>query len=575
MSLSTRCVSIVTLLACAGAAFAQPVPPQPTPNIPTGNDIFGVAIQGPGAWPAGLSGANFLLGLPANTINGRFGSNALAHRALYSGPYAWSAGNTNEGDIDFVIGVAQPTDVRSFPTWSGWDAFRETDSGIPDPNLTTNPFPTALNDSFRFSWPENENWGRLRLRNSLQFAPPSFAWGTSPVRGVMIVTPAANGRDNLNFDRSSRATPMGTFYAHAHVTDDGGDGTGRAYSPITGNFGGTGLYASSYVVGNRPGDSDEAVIDISAAYFPYEAGWIGGYYDPSGDAFAGAWRQRGGLDAAQQNLPSSVVTQLDFFDARYRIELPGVTPADGMLFAQNVNDTNESYITGVLPTAAGWDILQRRDEIADPAGISPGAFASNDGNARFTFVFVPWSANNLIGAHVAGDGSLIRSEGGFTLTRQSEGQYLLTIPGKDITSGGLIVHGAGSVPTDATIPNNTFYSFEYSAAQGGFVIQSRVLDFGNNTWGESYPLRDSNFYFMWIDFTNPATLGGSGPTCDYDFNQDENVDLLDAQQMAQVFVGLLTPESNWLDGDLNGDENADLTDAQLLAAFVVSGNCGL
>ncbi len=259
MSLSTRCVSIVTLLACAGAAFAQPVPPQPTPNIPTGTDVFGDAIQGPGAWPAGLSGANFLVGLPANTINGRFGSNALAHNALYSGPYAWSAGNTNEGDIDFVIGVAQPTDIRSFPTWSGWDAFRESDSGIPDPNL----------------------------------------------------------------------------------------------------------------------------------------------------------------------------------------------------------------------------------------------------------------------------------------------------------------------------PNNTFYSFEYSAAQGGFVIQSRVLDSGNNTWGESYPLRDSNFYFMWIDFTNPATLGGSGPTCEYDFNQDENVDLLDAQQMAQVFVGLLTPEANWLDGDLNGDENADLTDAQLLAAFVVSGNCGL
>jgi hypothetical protein len=45
--------------------------------------------------------------------------------------------------------------------------------------------------------------------------------------------------------------------------------------------------------------------------------------------------------------------------------------------------------------------------------------------------------------------------------------------------------------------------------------------------------------------------------------------------MAQVFVGLLSAEANWLDGDLNGDENADLTDAQLLASFVVSGQCGL
>jgi hypothetical protein len=62
--------------------------------------------------------------------------------------------------------------------------------------------------------------------------------------------------------------------------------------------------------------------------------------------------------------------------------------------------------------------------------------------------------------------------------------------------------------------------------------------------------------------------------CNYDFNQDENVDLTDAQLMAQVFVGLVTPEANWLSGDLNGDENADLTDAQVLAQFVVTGTCG-
>ncbi len=71
----------------------------------------------------------------------------------------------------------------------------------------------------------------------------------------------------------------------------------------------------------------------------------------------------------------------------------------------------------------------------------------------------------------------------------------------------------------------------------------------------------------------PAADPACASACDYDFNQDENVDLLDAQQMAQVFVGLLSPEANWLDGDLNGDENADLTDAQILATFVVTGVC--
>jgi hypothetical protein len=82
----------------------------------------------------------------------------------------------------------------------------------------------------------------------------------------------------------------------------------------------------------------------------------------------------------------------------------------------------------------------------------------------------------------------------------------------------------------------------------------------------------------WWALSNISITGTVGTPvfpCNYDFNQDENVDLLDAQQMAQVFVGLLTPEANWLDGDLNGDENADLTDAQILASFVVTGVCNL
>jgi hypothetical protein len=81
--------------------------------------------------------------------------------------------------------------------------------------------------------------------------------------------------------------------------------------------------------------------------------------------------------------------------------------------------------------------------------------------------------------------------------------------------------------------------------------------------------------------SNGAILTVFAPTnpkcnrCGYDFNQDETVDLTDAQLMTQVLIGLLTPESDWLDGDLNGDENADLTDAQILAAYVVTGNCGV
>jgi len=106
--------------------------------------------------------------------------------------------------------------------------------------------------------------------------------------------------------------------------------------------------------------------------------------------------------------------------------------------------------------------------------------------------------------------------------------------------------------------------------------EERAPDAGSSTnviAGWVNPAFDGGSYR--IDLTGTCFAGGGGPSCDYDFNQDENVDLLDAQQMAQVFVGLISPEANWLDGDLNGDENADLTDAQILAAFVVSGQCNL
>ena len=117
---------------------------------------------------------------------------------------------------------------------------------------------------------------------------------------------------------------------------------------------------------------------------------------------------------------------------------------------------------------------------------------------------------------------------------------------------------------------------------GGLVVSARIEydtdndgDFEDPALFGGNPASADEAYNVVLMVANVTALPPTEPGCDYDFNQDENVDLLDAQQMAQVFVGTLTPESNWLSGDLNGDENADLTDAQLLAQFVVSGNCPL
>jgi cytochrome c peroxidase len=71
-----------------------------------------------------------------------------------------------------------------------------------------------------------------------------------------------------------------------------------------------------------------------------------------------------------------------------------------------------------------------------------------------------------------------------------------------------------------------------------------------------------------------GTMGCPAP-CDYDFNQDQNTDLTDAQQLAAVVAGIITPNASWLSGDVNGDENVDITDAQLIANYSVNGTCSI
>ncbi len=145
------------------------------------------------------------------------------------------------------------------------------------------------------------------------------------------------------------------------------------------------------------------------------------------------------------------------------------------------------------------------------------------------------------------------------------------------SAGNLVAQQAGSTATRASI---TFSSSPALAAGTYYIAQSYAVNHLTGTpetdgrWHVRPVSLDSGFAFQ-VEISVSYSECTGGPSCDYDFNQDENVDLTDAQQMAQVFVGLLVPEANWLDGDLNGDENFDLTDAQILAAFVVSGTCGL
>ena len=145
-------------------------------------------------------------------------------------------------------------------------------------------------------------------------------------------------------------------------------------------------------------------------------------------------------------------------------------------------------------------------------------------------------------------------------------------PGAIAESAANIEPNEWTLLTIAITPDNpSFLSFE------GGDFATVFSDVGRVQIGVTVPVELAALPGSFTFNADGATIvpAATQSACDYDFNQDENVDLADAQQMAQVFVGLLTPEPGWLDGDLNADENADLTDAQLLAAYVVSGVCGV
>jgi len=162
----------------------------------------------------------------------------------------------------------------------------------------------------------------------------------------------------------------------------------------------------------------------------------------------------------------------------------------------------------------------------------------------------------------------------FATTGSDAGTYSVNVFD---ASGNQVTTGTGTLATAFT---QTWDGTNVLAAGTYYVAMSYIpVDLSPDPIGAGrWHVRGRNAsagFTMRAEWSVAYSACTGGPSCDYDFNQDENVDLTDAQQMAQVFVGSLVAEPSWLDGDLNGDENADLTDAQILAAFVVTGVCGL
>ena len=374
---------------------------------------------------------------------------------------------------------------------------------------------------------------------------------------------------------------------------------------------------------------------MAAAFFPYEQGWWGAWVDaPFDEGEAVFGHSNPELD------PDTVYWYpLDgedvFSGALARVELPGVNSAtDGMLFVAPTDSDNATNIAAGSPSQGGWNVAVREDNDANVTGLTVADLAQS----AFQFLYVPYDAGGLIGGHVSGsDGSLLNGAGDskFSLTRRAAGEYALSVLAADgqtaLTGddGMLILSVAGTTDADPTIPGRAFLSYEFEAASGDFIIQSRELvDTNNpaqseNIFGDVLALSDTDFYFAFVDFQNPFTFepgpvvpgdyDGDGlldagdldlqaiamaadpPPQEYDLNEDGLVNFDDRKQwvevlkntwigdanlngefnsgdMVQVFARGLYETGNpagWEDGDFNGDTVFGSGD--MVAAFVGGG----
>ena len=429
----------------------------PTPQVPEGVDSFGNAFEGPGPFPGRLTGANVRITVEPGSVLGGAGSNNLLVEFPSMGPISWTDARHNEGDIAFNL---SPSQAGALPP----DEFGEW----------------AVSDG-----------------------PTTYAWSVDRRAGIAMATVRANGFDNG--DSFSDGGSVGTQYGAAYFTH--GFRSGVAYSPIDGVYS-NGNFSQDMVMG-MVGPVDEANFDVSLAYFPFVEGWTGGQVAASeplpqnvdefdGEAIVNFEAGSIGFGVnPRQVIWLDYNDNVEFDEGVAAISIPGVEDAeeDGMLFVQPANGSSNTKLAGATPEDARWVVALRDDRETDDE-----VFLAR-GDAQFSFLYLPWNTEGLIGAYVAGDsGDLNQSMGAIAVSRDGEGAYTVTVEGKGADDGMLILSNAGSMEADAfvtdVVPTAAFLSYEAND-DGSFAVESHVFTTGA---GENV---DTDFYVAWVDFSEP------------------------------------------------------------------------
>jgi VCBS repeat-containing protein len=221
-----------------------------------------------------------------------------------------------------------------------------------------------------------------------------------------------------------------------------------------------------------PANDGEIMVRPGIARFPYSQGWIGGSYDGTGAATFGN--------------PNFTVTKTG--TGQYDIAVAGVTDSrqDGFLFA--IGEGNSDNYSRAVPLGGNSYRVVMRDNAATFTAGEDGAI---------NLLYVPRSAQGLVGGHVRGDSTIanpmIQSFGEFNIQRTSNGNWTMSVPGHTPQSGVLIIESADF---DRTRGANVYFS--YQAATNGTDFLIRQIQFE----GTQTNLLNDDFVVFFVPFEN-------------------------------------------------------------------------
>jgi hypothetical protein len=521
-------------------------------SIPTTNGVPVDPSMGPGAFPTKVIAANFDVSLDTNSddVVGGFSQgypgNILQTNQGAPSSIIWDSGGYASVSRDIIADIAAESTL-------GFASARYQCSGF-DFTICPNDAVLATNNLGSYSNPNRD-----RYSSGDPTVPACQSWNSSPNYGFSWST----------IHKTGASWPDGTpsFFAATYMQLDPSSSS-YSFDMIGGHFINNQAYTrtTKLVVGESiPGPDGEGsngnpyrcAISHSIAYFPYSQGWKSGYFDEvnfsqglnnfnrggyvipagipmwkHGDGW-GLWSGHAldgctnGTGNTNYDSPQEIMTWLDasnsVYDGLALVSFPGVnSQTDGMLFTIADNENNglkgPFANNAALPNGNGWYVAVR-DIVTGTA--DPTVYATDgtsDAGTSFSFIYIPYNAQNLIGGHISGtNGATIKGAGNYTISRLSTGRYALTIPGKTDTNGMLMLINSGYMsnqPSGFTnIVDTSFMSYEYGGTNvpaDAFIISSVYVN--TNGGGEGVVnFRDADFNFVWVDFANPLSPGSTTP----------------------------------------------------------------